>query len=228
LDEYEKEVDSILGVFKIASVIPLEKQEEMREMKDKVNQMMTQTNAIKSALDEILEDEDDLALLNLSVLKQKPYLYSLPLVDQILILKEEMEVLLESYLMEFNTITNKLNILQQKLKSAEESVSLRLDTSRNQLLIADTCVSVISLCIALGSYVGSIFGMNLSNHVETDPAMFSHVAVFTTFAITIIAIAVLYMFKSRGILPSDMTKYDVIQKYKGGFNTVKNKVQRYI
>ncbi len=88
-------------------------------------------------------------------------------------------MLFESYLSEYSALESKLNILKQKLKSAEEGVILRLDTSRNQLLIADTCISVCSLCIGTGSFVGSIFGMNLKNHHESRPHFFAHVTWMT-------------------------------------------------
>lgn len=84
-----------------------------------------------------------------------------------------MEVLLESYLMDFNSLLSKLDFLKSEMQSAEELVMLRLDTSRNQLLIADTVISVVACCIGLGSFIGSIYGMNLKNHMEEDEHMFT-------------------------------------------------------
>jgi len=40
---------------------------------------------------------------------------------------------------------------------------LRLDTSRNELLVANTAIAVLGCCIGVGAYLSGIFGMNLDN-----------------------------------------------------------------
>jgi hypothetical protein len=42
-------------------------------------------------------------------------------------------------------------------------MSLRLDTSRNELLVANAAFTIILALTAFGSYIGGIFGMNLDN-----------------------------------------------------------------
>ncbi len=68
-------VKDILSIFSVASVIPIEAQEHMREIKDKVNSVLTLISSYKILLETILEDEEDLALLNLTLLREKPQLY---------------------------------------------------------------------------------------------------------------------------------------------------------
>ena len=115
----------------------------------------------RRTVEEVLEDDGDLALLNLSVLKPKPHLYDLPLSQEIICYHEKMEIIFESYIMDYNSLHSKLEYLKSQMQSAEELVMLRLDTSRNQLLIADTVISVVAMCLAMGSFVGSVYGMNL-------------------------------------------------------------------
>lgn len=68
-------------------------------------------------------------------------------------------MLLESYLVDYNYLESKLDYLKTQILTAEELVLLRLDNSRNQLLIADTVIAIVAMSIGFGSFVGSIFGM---------------------------------------------------------------------
>lgn len=109
-------------------------------LKNKIAGMISKANSYRSYLDELLHNDEDLALMNLKLLRNQPVLYCLPLVDEILNSHEQIEVLLESYLIDYNTLESKLKFLQAQLHSAEESVLLRLDTSRNQLLTTNTVI----------------------------------------------------------------------------------------
>ena len=54
---------------------------------------------------------------------------------------------------------------------------LRLDTSRNELLVANTAIAVLGCCIGLGAYVSGIFGMNLDNTYTFQYIPVSYIAV---------------------------------------------------
>ena len=120
---------------------------------------------------------------------------SLPLAREIMSTHEEMEILLESYVMDYNYLESKLEFLRNQLVSAEALVLLRLDTSRNQLLIADTNMSLITSCLAAGSFVGSLYGMNLVNHHENDPTLFQTVTIATVIGMLCIGTGVRTYFK---------------------------------
>jgi magnesium transporter len=207
--ELQIAVDSVLSEFKRASIIPIERQEQMRILKNKVTGQLSMILAYRRTIEELLEDDGDLALLNLSALKPKPALYNLPLSQEILSYHEEMEIIMESYIMDYNSLQSKLDYLKSQMQSAEELVMLRLDTSRNQLLIADTVISVVACCLAMGSFVGSIYGMNLKNHMEEDPHMFTVVLWLTVFGIIILGLSTIAYFKMTGVLPSE-SKYRTI------------------
>ncbi len=74
-EQCDRDVKDILSIFSVASVIPIGAQEHMREVKDKVNSILTLISSYKLLLDTVLEDEEDMALLNLSLLRGKPNLY---------------------------------------------------------------------------------------------------------------------------------------------------------
>ena len=89
-------------------------------------------------------------------------------------------------------------------------VMLRLDTSRNQLLITDTILQVIACCLALGSFIGSVYGMNLKNHIEDDKHAFKVVVTLTSVGITALALLAILYFRAAGILPVEVSKRDTI------------------
>ena len=67
---------------------------------------------------------------------------------------------------------------------------LRLDTSRNELMIVNTDMTVLACCIGVGTFIAGIFGMNLDNTAYIQP-------VDGTFAIvwvgSTLLVGVLYM-----------------------------------
>lgn len=67
--------------------------------------------------------------------------------------------------MDYNLIQSKLEKLQIEIQSAEELVSLRLDTSRNELLIVNTQMAVLACCIGFAAFITGAFGMNLDNTI---------------------------------------------------------------
>ena len=86
------QAQEILADFKVASIISVEKQEQMRILKNKVSGMISNTNAYRKSMEDLLEDDEGLAMMNLTKLKKKPFLYSLPLANEIISTREEMEV----------------------------------------------------------------------------------------------------------------------------------------
>ena len=87
------QAQNILADFKVASIISIEKQEQMRILKNKVSGMISKINAYRKSLEGLLEDDEGLAMMNLSKLKRKPDLYLLPLSHEITSTREEMEVM---------------------------------------------------------------------------------------------------------------------------------------
>ena len=80
---------------------------------------------------------------------------------------------------------------------------LRLDTSRNQLLIANTQIAVCSGAVACGGFIGSAFGMNLYNHHEDDKWLWYYVSGLSG-AIMLFVIGISFYFLRRsGIIPTE-------------------------
>eukprot|EP01034_Spumella_vulgaris_P025879 gene25879-32385_t len=164
-DNVSASLHEILRYCSHGSLLPIEVQEKMRNLKNDLSMMSSRVSSSKHALHELTEDDEEMALMNLTYLKHKPLLYTYPLAGEILSKHDEIEELLESYLLDFNALAANIEYARSQIQSAEELVSLRLDTSRNELLIANTALAVLACSIGFSAYLTGVFGMNLDNTV---------------------------------------------------------------
>ena len=58
------------------------------------------------------------------------------------------------------------NETQKEIEASEKLMELQLDTTRNKLLKADLCFSVINISVGVGAMIAGILGMNLHNGRE--------------------------------------------------------------
>jgi len=157
-------------------------QERLRIHKDGVKEMEARVQGFVRAMNNILNDDEDMALMNLSRVITHPERFIQPVSQEILNEEsDEPELILEAYMQQALSEVNALELLKGNILNTEELVSLKMDTVRNRLLYINTMVSVFSLCIAGASLIGSLFGMNLKNNLEEDENAFLHV-IFGTVA----------------------------------------------
>ena len=177
-------------------------QERLRILKDEVKEMEARIQGFVRAINLILDDEEDMALMNLSRIITNPERFIQPVPQEVLNEEsDEPELLLEAHLQHALSEVNALELLKGNISNTEELVSLKMDTIRNRLLFINTVVSVISLCVATASLVGSIFGMNLINHLEEDKNAFVEVVLGTVVGITLLLIAILAFIARSGVMP---------------------------
>lgn len=69
------QVQVILGYFRSGSLLPIEVQEKMRNRKNELLVMQRRISSARNAVHELTEDDEDMALMSLSVLRAKPSLY---------------------------------------------------------------------------------------------------------------------------------------------------------
>ena len=67
--------------------------------------------------------------------------------------------------------------------------------------MADTKLSIITLGLGLGSFLSSMFGMNLLNHFEGNDFGFVIVFVCTTLLSLIIMISTIIHFQRTNVIP---------------------------
>eukprot|EP01035_Chromulina_nebulosa_P021342 gene21342-27651_t len=91
----------------------------------------------------------------------------MPLVNEFLNSHEDIEALLESYLMDYNSLESKIESLIVQIQSAEELILLRLDTSRNELMVVQTSMAILSVAIGHTGCVNSVLFSEDGNLIYT-------------------------------------------------------------
>ncbi len=74
-NRYANEVRQALARLRKRSIIPAPLQEKMRNLKNSLSSISARISAHRRALTELLDEDNEMALMNLSKLKQKPDLY---------------------------------------------------------------------------------------------------------------------------------------------------------
>ncbi len=151
-------------------------QSRIKLQKDEVRLIEKRVKGFVRSMNELLDEDEDMALMNLSRLITHPERFVQP-VSQTVLHEEsdEPELILEAYLQQASSIVNALDLLKGQIATTEEQISMTLDAVRNRLLYINTLLTIASLCVATGSFIGSIFGMNLTSFIEDDPTAFFRV-----------------------------------------------------
>ena len=84
----------------------------------------------------------------------------------------ELEVLLENYEKLVDEINDKLKRMIREIDITQKIANLSLATTRNDIAILNTKISMISISLSFGSLVASTFGMNLRNSYEDNSFAF--------------------------------------------------------
>lgn len=177
-------------------------QEQLRILKDRVREMEGRVEGFVRAMNLILDDEEDMALMNLSRLISNPERFIQPVSQDVLNEEsDEPELILEVYLQQALSEVNALVLLKGNILNTEELVSLQMDTIRNRLLYINTVVSAVSLSVTCASLVGSFLGMNLTNHLETEPHLFVEVVVGTLVGAVVLMMTILVLISRTGVMP---------------------------
>ena len=178
-------------------------QEILRQMKNSIKEMTSRVKGFCRAMDVILEDYEDMALMNLSRLLTHPERFIQPVSQAILDEEsDEPELILEAHLQRGNTLTNALNLVGGQLSTTEDFAARKSDTVRNRLLYINMMISILSLAVGLGSFVGSIFGMNVSNGYEDDPDAFKVLIICTVVGAIAFVTVLVFALKKLGTLPN--------------------------
>jgi magnesium transporter len=177
-------------------------QEVLRQMKNSVQEMMSRVDGFNRALDELLEDYEDMSLMNLSRLLTHPERFIQPVPQSILDEEsDEPELILEAHLQRGHTLNNGLRLIQGQITSTEEYAERKSDEIRNRLLYINLVIQTFSLSVAIGALVGSIFGMNVINNYEDSHTAFL-VIIFVTLAfMAAVSLFVIALIHRIGALP---------------------------
>lgn len=182
-------------------------QETLRTMKNEVREMTSRVKGFNRAIDTLLEDYEDMALMNLSRLLTHPERFVQPVAPAVLEEEsDEPELILEAHLQRGHTLVNALSLVEGQINSTEDFATRKSDTIRNRLLYINMVISIISLAVTSGSLVGSIFGMNVMNYYEESENAFQIIVWTTMCGIITFAFTVLVTLRKIGALPNVFKK----------------------
>ena len=125
---------------------------------------------IREVLDELLETDDDLAAMYLTVKKTEKDDFA------------ELEMLLETYYTQCDEFVQQAASLIQDIKSTEEIVNIILDANRNSLMLLELKITVYTLGFTVATLLPAFYGMNLKNFIEDSYWGFGFVVVFSAIA----------------------------------------------
>ncbi|KAG5513819.1 hypothetical protein PMAC_000857 [Pneumocystis sp. 'macacae'] len=146
----------------------------------KVSAFAQKATLIRNALNEILDQDEDLTAMYLTEKQQGK---TRPL-DQ----HDEIELLLESYLKQTDEIVQSVNNLVSNIKNTEEIVNIVLDANRNSLMLMELKVSILTLAVSSGAIISGLLGMNLKNFMENSSYAFAGLSSLVFTIATIIGI----------------------------------------
>ena len=115
--------------------------------KNELSALRSRIASFKVALNSLIEEPDNMALMNLTKLGEDPSLYRLPLKPKLMAAHEEIEELLEAYLFDCNNQMTSIGNLLVKITNAEQLMALKLDMGRNKILVTNLLLNIVSVLL---------------------------------------------------------------------------------
>lgn len=138
---------------------------------------------LKNMTDELLDNKDDLESINFNT-------------DEELI--NNTEDMIENYSLKFQDLDNDVSRLTREMDNVQKLVNIDLAKKRNSYAIFNIYISIVSVAISLGSFIGSMFGMNIKNNIEKSNHAFIIVFMLTLLIILLsVAFQIFHFFKLK-------------------------------
>lgn len=204
LTHMQIEVESLSRQLKRSSIIPLSVQEKLKTLKTAIANLSKHFTLIKNLLSEILDDDEILSYLNLTLLKDKPMLFEEVENGVVALHREKMSSLFEVYLYDYTNLLFKMNGLNDKIEHEEEYAILKLSLIQNQLMMINMIISILTCVIGFCAYITGLFGMNLDNvnYIQPVPGVFNGVLIATIIFIPVVTFLVIWILKQNELIPT--------------------------
>jgi hypothetical protein len=174
----------------------------IRHIKDAIREMRSRVNSFVKALDRILDNDENMALMNLSRLLTHPDRFLQSTSSAILEEEaDEVELVLEEKQSSGFTLQNALRLVDGQVDTASDLLDQKQDAIRNRLLFANMIISVFSLCVASASFVGSIFGMNVPIFLEENSNAFRQITISTITGALFLGVSIMSALIWTGTIP---------------------------
>ncbi|XWS13769.1 hypothetical protein CRYUN_Cryun36dG0066600 [Craigia yunnanensis] len=116
---------------------------------------------------------------------------------------EELEMILEAYFMQIDGTLNKLTTLREYIDDTKDYINIQLDNYRNQLIQLELILCSGNVCLSIYSLVTALFGINFPftwNH--NHGYMFKWVVIFSGILSAIPFILIMYYARLKGLIGS--------------------------
>lgn len=134
-------------------------------LENSLNEFGSHVGQTRAALNDVLESDEDMSLMYLTTFKETGHTRRVDMHD-------EMEMMLENYVKQLDTVCGEIHSAQQAVKATENATQIRLDAMRNRVLRLDIFLNLGAVSVGVGGLVAGAFGMNLLSGFEEDVAAF--------------------------------------------------------
>ncbi|XP_022969526.1 magnesium transporter MRS2-11, chloroplastic-like [Cucurbita maxima] len=147
--------------------------EQLRISKQTLVELGSRAGALRQMLLDLLEDPQEIRRIcimgrNCTLNKRSDVVEcSVPMDKQIADEEEEeIEMLLENYLLRCESCHGQAERLLDSAKEMEDSIAVNLSSRRLEVSRVELLLQVGTFCVAVGALVAGIFGMNLRSYLE--------------------------------------------------------------
>ncbi|KEH23860.1 magnesium transporter MRS2-I [Medicago truncatula] len=181
----ELETAAYPALDELTSKISSRNLDKVRKLKSAMTRLTNRVHKIREELENLLDDDDDMAELYLSrklavssspsSSSDGPNWHHSPYQGSKIHRSsrgsaatlqgendvEELEMLLEAYFIQIDGTLNKLTTVREYIDDTEDYINIQLDNHRNQLIQLELFLSSGTVCLSIYSLVAAIFGMNI-------------------------------------------------------------------
>lgn len=157
--EMQIHVTVVNGILKeLENDIDLAKLKYLLIVSKKLRQFLQKATLIRDLIDEMLDQDEDLAELYLT---DKTNGLRRSNDDH-----QEIELILETYSLHCDAIVQTIESRVNDVRTTEEIINIILDSNRNDLMLLNLNLSITLMCMAGLLFVAAAYGMNLENFIE--------------------------------------------------------------
>ncbi|XP_010669638.2 magnesium transporter MRS2-I isoform X2 [Beta vulgaris subsp. vulgaris] len=223
----ELETAAYPALDELTSKISSRNLDRVRKLKSAMTRLTARVQKVKDELEQLLDDDDDMADLYLSR-KAAPtspvsgsgaswfpssptFGYKISRASRASVITgrgdendvEELEMLLEAYFMQIDGTLNKLTTLREYIDDTEDYINIQLDNHRNQLIQLELFLSAGTVCLSVYSLVAGIFGMNIPfTWMENYDYLFKWVVILTGFFCVVLFLFIISYARNKGLVGS--------------------------
>ncbi|XP_058740242.1 magnesium transporter MRS2-I-like [Vicia villosa] len=223
----ELETNVYPALDELTSKISSRNLDKVRKLKSAMTRLTNRVHKIREELENLLDDDDDMAELYLSrklcvssspsSSSEGPNWHHSPNQGSKIHRSsrgsaatlhgendvEELEMLLEAYFIQIDGTLNKLTTVREYIDDTEDYINIQLDNHRNQLIQLELFLSSGTVCLSIYSLVAAIFGMNIPyTWREGHGYVFKWVVILTGMACGTFFLSIVSYARRKGLVGS--------------------------